>query len=839
MKLTTAGMCRSATKAYVNLVIQVDTVPSVVQVEAYTHEGASVPLSRCVVDGWVHKNNGFSCSCLFVMPLFQTASFQFVVRCTNESGEEQQASVSISSSELAWRSKLMYALRKRKAAGMRALGDNAADGVEIIPVRAVVDNEEVILHFDVVSNDKTHGNLDVELYRNTGERLHGSPIRLEAHRTQTGKDSLPSKQALTFSVRVPKDIDELYLAAVVRDDVLDIAADDSDFSPKDLSAAIVQSCTFVVSGGVDLRSMHILSAEDLIHLIQESVTQVGNFYLDVDFHAWYEAQQPSGEELERQRGVSFEYNPCFSIIVPLYATPIAFFDEMVQSVFNQTYSNWQLVLVNADPTNAELENAIAQLNDRRIAVIQLEENKGITGNTNEGIKQATGDFIAFLDHDDILSPETLYEYVRVVNDNRAIDVLYCDEDLLDQDGIHRAPNLKPDFNLDLLYSHNYISHFFAIKRSLMEKVGCSPEYVSGSQDYDLSLRAIEQCESVYHVAKVLYHWRIHDNSTSSNAEGKSFAHLAGKRALEDHFERRNMQVRVDDGPQLFSYAPKFLINGNPSVSVVIPAISNVEMLASCIRSVLAVPMQCDIHVVCPDKMPPESLLVANRVFSHDGIFLHQYHGGLYVPQMINYGTTQTQSNMICAMSPFSRILTPLVFEDVIGYALRPEVGIVGAKLLYPDGLTYGGGIAFDEQGSAVPLFHYLLDGDMGYYGRPNKPQNLSAVSGVFHMMRRDVFDALEGYSEDYRCTCADIDFCLRAQKRNFLVVFNPAMKLQYAAASRGVASGQAHENCEEQGVQLRQDEELLRSRWAQHFALGDSALNPNIQHRHECWHLRS
>ena len=309
---------------------------------------------------------------------------------------------------------------------------------------------------------------------------------------------------------------------------------------------------------------------------------------DIDYKEWYENHRPSEQELERERKQVFEYSPKISILVPVYNTPEVFLKQMIQSVRKQTYTNWELCIANANPSNQEVSSIlnVAGKKDNRIKVVDVPENEGIAQNTNRALEIATGEFVGLLDHDDLLEENTLYEIVSCLNKDRKTDVLYTDEDKVTTDlDEYFSPNFKPDFNLDMLRANNYICHFFVAKKALIESVGKFRAEYNGAQDYDLILRCTEQAERISHVAKILYHWRVHKESTADNPLSKMYAYEAGKKAIEDHLRRCHTKGEVLQTENLGFYRVKYPVTGNPLVSILIPNKDQAETLDKCLKSI--------------------------------------------------------------------------------------------------------------------------------------------------------------------------------------------------------------------------------------------------------------
>ena len=307
---------------------------------------------------------------------------------------------------------------------------------------------------------------------------------------------------------------------------------------------------------------------------------------EVPYGPWYRAYIPTEETLEIQRKQKFDYSPLISIAVPAYQTPVEFLRQMIESLIVQTYSNWELCIVNASPDNEEMQKVLAEYSagDSRVRFCNLKENLGIAENTNRAFAMTKGEFVGLLDHDDLLAPNALYEIVKILQDHPQADALYTDEDKVTTElDEHFQPHLKPDFNLDLLRSNNYICHFFVVRKSIVEKAGGFRKEFDGAQDYDFIFRCTENAGEVLHVPEILYHWRTHKASTADNPASKMYAFEAGKRAIEAHLERTGTKGEVSHTQDLGFYRVKYPVQGKPLVSVIIPNKDEKETLQTCLE----------------------------------------------------------------------------------------------------------------------------------------------------------------------------------------------------------------------------------------------------------------
>ena len=309
---------------------------------------------------------------------------------------------------------------------------------------------------------------------------------------------------------------------------------------------------------------------------------------EVPYGPWYEAYVPDEAELNRQRRSRLDYEPLISVAVPAYRTPKLFLSQMLDSLLAQTYKNWELCIANGSPQDEDMREVLEEYSarDKRICVQDLTENLGIAGNTNAALSMASGEFAGILDHDDLLAPNALFEIAKALGRDRSLDAVYTDEDKVTTDlKEHFQPHLKPDFNLDLLRSNNYICHFFVVRREILKKVGGFRQEFDGAQDYDFIFRCVEQAEKVGHIPEILYHWRTHKASTADNPASKMYAFDAGKRAIEAHLKRTGVKGTVSHTPDLGFYRVTYPVQGEPLISVIIPNKDEKETLKACIESI--------------------------------------------------------------------------------------------------------------------------------------------------------------------------------------------------------------------------------------------------------------
>lgn len=486
----------------------------------------------------------------------------------------------------------------------------------------------------------------------------------------------------------------------------------------------------------------------------------------------------------------------FSILVPLYNTPVAFLDEMIESVQNQVYGKWELCL--ADGSDSEhLEMVQSEVRkysekDKRIRYKVLDKNGGISENTNEALKMATGDFIVLFDHDDLLTPDALYEFAKAIEADPECDCLYSDEDKTDETGKHFFDaHFKPDFSIDLLCSVNYICHLFAVRKELTDKYGGFRKEYDGSQDHDFILRMTEQARKTVHVPLVLYHWRVHSNSTAQDPRAKMYCFDAGKAAIRAHYERVWPDVKIDhieDGISLGIYHTIWKYDEYPLVSVIIANKDHTEDLDKAIRSMQERNTWKNIeYIIVENNSELETTFQyydqLQKEFSN--VKVVRYEGDFNYSKINNFGVKFANGDYFLLMNNDVELIEPDSVREMIGYCQRDDVGVVGCRLLYDDGTIQHAGVTIGIQGIAEHAFKNQ-NSEQTYFSRAMIVQNFSAVTAAVMMVRRSVYEAVNGLDEQFAVAFNDVDFCLRIRKLGKQIVYNPyACFFHYESKSRG------------------------------------------------------
>ena len=547
---------------------------------------------------------------------------------------------------------------------------------------------------------------------------------------------------------------------------------------------------------------------------------------DVDYEEWYKNHKPTMEELQRQRDTEFEYEPLISILVPVYNTPEEFLKQMIQSVRKQTYDNWELCIANANPSNETVAEIlrISSTKDTRIKVKDVPENEGIAQNTNAALVIATGDYIGLLDHDDLLTPDALYEVVKAINENDRPQVLYSDEDKITMDlSEHFQPHMKPDYNKDLLRSNNYITHFFVAERMLVEEVGGEDGEYNGAQDYDLILKCTERAKGIAHIPRILYHWRVHKASTADNPASKMYAFDAGKRAIEDHLKRCGEIGKVSHEKDLGFYRVKYQVQGSPLISIIIPNKDQVESLDKCLRSIEKSSYKNYEIIIVENNSTEDETFAYYKKIESDKIRIVYWSDEFNYSAINNFGVKHARGDYLLLLNNDVEVITTDWLEELTANCQRKDVGIVGARLYYPDDTIQHAGIVIGIGGVAGALFVGMPRMFTGYLHKASIQQDLSAVTAACMMVKRSVYEELGGLEEELKVAFNDVDFCLRAREKGYLVVYDPNVELyHFESKSRGT------EDSKEKIRRFQNEIEYMRSHWLELLKKGDPMYNPNL-----------
>ena len=544
------------------------------------------------------------------------------------------------------------------------------------------------------------------------------------------------------------------------------------------------------------------------------------------------ASFPTPEEARKQRETIFENKVKFSILVPLYNTPEKFLTDMLDSVKGQTYENWELCLADGSDHEHAYVGEICKrygADDERMIYHVLDHNYGISGNTNECLKLATGDYIGLFDHDDILHPAALYEYAKAINETGA-DYIYCDEITFEGDSIDHmiVLHFKPDFAIDNLRGNNYICHFSAFSRELLDEAGVFRSEYDGSQDHDMILRLTTRANKVYHVPKALYYWRSHKASVAQDINAKTYAVDAAKRAVHDHILAvYGMDAKVESTrafPTIFRI--RYPLVEKPLISLVIPNKDHMEDLSRCVESIVnkSTYSNYEIIVVENNSETKEIFDYYQALEHNERIRIVKYEGDFNYSRINNFGVSFANGKYVLLLNNDMKVITREWMEELLMYAQRSDVAAVGGKLYYADNSIQHAGIVIGLGAHrAAGHTHYKDDKmHLGYMGRLCYAQDVTAVTGACLLVGRKQYDEVGGLDETFSVAFNDVDFCLKLRKAGYLNVFTPFCELfHYESKTRGMEEG-------EKLKRFQNEVALFREKWKAELEAGDPYFNPNF-----------
>lgn len=548
---------------------------------------------------------------------------------------------------------------------------------------------------------------------------------------------------------------------------------------------------------------------------------------EVPYEPWYEAYVPDEETLTRQRKRKFSNTPLISVVVPAYHTPPLFLRQMLDSLIAQTYGGWELCIANGSPDDKEMEAVLKEYEkkDSRIRHENLKENLGIAENTNAAFRMAKGEFIGLLDHDDLLAPNALYEIALALEKNPEADVIYTDEDKVTTDlKEHFQPHLKPDFNLDLLRSNNYICHFFTVRREIVEKAGGFRKEFDGAQDYDFIFRCTEAAGKILHVPEILYHWRTHKESTADNPASKMYAFEAGKRAIEAHLKRTGTDGEVSHTPDLGFYRVKYPVKGEPLVSIIIPNKDEKESLEACLKSIWEKTTYKNYEIiVVENNSTSEEIFKYYKEISKKGVRLLRWKKEFNYSAINNFGAAHAKGEFLLFLNNDVTVITPDWLTELAGICQRKEVGAAGVKLLYPDNTIQHAGCVIGIGGIAGHMFVDMPANRTGYLHKASLLQDMSAVTAACMIAKKQVFDEVGGFTEQLAVAFNDVDLCLKINKAGSLVVYDPYVQLYHMESkTRGA------EDSKEKVRRFQTEIEYMRCHWIDILKNGDPYYNKNL-----------
>ena len=552
-----------------------------------------------------------------------------------------------------------------------------------------------------------------------------------------------------------------------------------------------------------------------------------NFFNQKEYLEWL-----AKVELPIEENPHFEYNPLISICIPVYNVERKYLSECIDSILNQTYENFEICLSNDCSTLLETIDTLNEYEqkDKRIKVYHRKENGHISRATNDALNMATGEFIGLMDNDDILARNALAECVKVLNENKNLDFIYTDEDKMDMNGLRCDPHFKSDYAPDTLLGSNYICHFEIIRKSLIDSIGGFRVGYEGAQDYDLFLRVLEQTtvEKVYHIPKILYHWRKIEGSTAATIDSKGYAVERGRMAVEDALKRRNINGTVSIHPKVPYYLVSYGYSKEPLVSIIIPTRDYADITENCLKSKFEKTTYQNFEVIIMNNNSEkkETFELFNKYkqkYSNFRVIDANYE--FNYSKINNQGVREAKGEYLVLLNNDTEIITPNWLEIMVGYAMQPHIGAVGAKLLYPDNTVQHAGIILGIGGIAQHCFIENPREDVGFYGRLSVPFNYSAVTAACLMISKEKYNEVNGLEETLQVAFNDVDFNLKLiDKGYYNICLNHVELYHHESKSRG---DDTIDMKSEKYRRFVSEHDYMKDKWG-YLLYNDRFYNPNL-----------
>lgn len=537
---------------------------------------------------------------------------------------------------------------------------------------------------------------------------------------------------------------------------------------------------------------------------------------------------PDKKELNRQRKEQFVYEPLFSIVVPLYKTPLPYLEDLIWSIQAQTYEKWKLYLSDGSGKESSLKEVLRNYarKEKRIHIIENDCRLNISDNTNRALEQVDGGYVVFVDHDDTLAPDALYECVKVLNREPDVEVIYTDSDKLSENGKrYSEPCFKPDFNMELLRCQNYICHLTVIQKRFLDKVGYLNSDYSGVQDYDHILRCVERTNRIVHIPKILYHWRMCPGSVAVDTDNKPYTYELFQKILREHYDRMGIQAEVK---AVFPGVVRtvYQLPYEPLVSVIIANKDHREDLMRCVESLEQESeyKNLEILIVENNSVSEEIVTYYDQVQrQYNNVRVLRYEKEFNYADIQNYAAVRAKGDHLLLLNNDTWLERPESIREMLGYCMRDDVGIVGAKLLYPDDTIQHAGVIVGLGGVADHAFVGMDREDPGYCCRAICAQEYSAVTAACLMVKKTVFMEVGGMDTELKIAFNDVDFCLRVKEAGYKIIYNP-FSIWYHDESKTRGAEDTPEKIE----RFRGEIEYFQRRWANFLYWGDPSYNPNL-----------
>ena len=546
-----------------------------------------------------------------------------------------------------------------------------------------------------------------------------------------------------------------------------------------------------------------------------------------------EIQKRCNYKLIKKEIEHFKYKPIISIIMPTWNTPSEILEKAIESVIAQVYPYWELCIADGN-SNSETKKVLDKYNkiESKIRLKLLDKNEGISANSNQAVSLATGEFIGLLDHDDELTFDALYEVARLLQEHPEADLIYSDEDKIDDQGNRSGFFFKPDWSPDLLFSQNYISHFGVYRKVLVDAIKGFRIGYEGSQDYDLVLRFTELTKNIFHISQILYHWRTTPNSLALNPNAKQYAYDSAIRSISDAMYRRNIPI-TDVEMNLYkgNYRISYEINENETVSIIVPTKDRLDLLEKCINSIIQKTEynNYEILIINNQSEYDETVKYFNHIVDNPNINVIDYNKDFNYSAINNYAVNFVKGKYLLFLNNDTEIISNRWINSMIEYCQKDHVGAVGAKLLYPNNSVQHAGVFLSSNRLILHSHKHLPDNYPGYFSRPHIVHNISAVTGACLMIKKDHFIEIDGFDEiNLGITYNDIDLCLKLLEKGYVNIYTPFAKLyHHESLSRGFKTTKQH--------QIERD--FFIHKWKKIFD-NDPYYNPNLTQSEEDYSLR-
>lgn len=561
---------------------------------------------------------------------------------------------------------------------------------------------------------------------------------------------------------------------------------------------------------------------------------------NLQYQKWLKLNYPRSAQLKKiaQAASELTYQPLISIIVPVYNPEETYFRQAIDSVLEQVYPNWELCLADDRSTKPHVRSVLEEYagRDERIKVIYREQNGHICRTSNSALELATGEYIALLDHDDRLPPHALAKVVELLNQHPEADFIYSDEDKVDEQNVHKDPFFKPDWCPDSFLARMYTCHLGVYRRSLVEQVGNFRVGFEGSQDYDLVLRVTEQTDKIFHIPDVLYHWRMHSQSTAGKADAKPYATNAAQKALGEAIARRGEPGEVTPRKNHSGvYTVRYQITEPKLVSILIPTKDLADTLDVCLKSIFTQTTYPNYEVIVIDNGSTEAktsrCLELWQQQQPDRFSYYDYDVPFNYSQINNYAVSKARGDYLLFLNNDTEVITPDWLEAMVEQVQRPSIGAVGSLLLYPDDTIQHAGVVLGIGGVAGHSHKHFHVSQSGYISQAVSINNYSAVTGACMMCRREVFEAVGGFEEKLAIAFNDVDLCLKIASEGYRNIYLPHVALyHYESKSRG------YEDTRAKQVRFAGEVNYMRQKWG-YICDRDPCYNPNLTKSHEDYSL--